>query len=101
MNMHQGLGRVASIAILISFLLAACAPDDRQEQLAATPEQIFEKDCGACHGETGGGPTIAELRALSTEDLRAAISNHPTAGQIPERLPAARVDDLIKYIEEP
>jgi mono/diheme cytochrome c family protein len=101
MNIHHGLGSVASISILISVLLAACAPDDGQEQSAASPEQVFEKDCGACHRENGGGPTIAELRMLSTEDLRAAIIDHPTAGQIPERLPAARVDDLINFIEGP
>jgi mono/diheme cytochrome c family protein len=80
-------------------LLGACAPDGTPEQAAATPEDNFVESCGACHGTENNGPTIAELRALSSEQLRAGIINHPTAGQIPDRLTAARIDELIKYLE--
>lgn len=100
MSFHQDSGKSASIAIALSVLLAACAPEGAPEQGAATPEEMFIEQCGACHGTEARAPTISELRALSSEDLRAAISDHATAGEIAERLPAARVDDLINYIEQ-
>jgi len=80
--------------------LAACSPQDAPEQAAATPEEVFMESCGACHTREDNGPSVADLRALSPEQLRAGISNHPTAGDIPDRLTAARIDELIKYLEQ-
>lgn len=85
--------------IPVCALLAACAPEDTEEQAVVTPEDMFMNSCGACHTVENNGPTIAELRALSPEELRAGIVNHPTAGDIPDRLTAAHIDDLIKYLE--
>ena len=80
-------------------LLGACAPDDAQEKAAVTPEDMFTESCGACHSVENNGPTVAELRVLNSEELRAGIRNHPTAGDISDRLTAARIDELIKYLE--
>ena len=91
---------LACLGIPIYATLSACAPEaDRQRQVKSGAE-MFDESCGACHGEEGRGPSIAELRALPPEELRAAIRNHPTAGQIPERLSADRIGGLIEYLEE-
>lgn len=91
-------------------LLAACGPaqEPEAEAPAAEPtndasmigEDLFAKNCGACHGPAGRGPSLETLKALSSEDLRQAILNHPTAGQIPSRLPANEIGDLIEFLEE-
>jgi len=87
--------------IALCALLAACAPDvEKDEQRAAAAAALFQENCSPCHGQQGRGPALIELRALGPDELRAAIRNHPTAGQIPQRLPAASVQQLIEYIEE-
>ena len=79
--------------------LAACA---QETSPPAAPEEagsdLFEENCSACHGK-GMGPPVEHLRSLSTEEIRAGIINHPTAGQIQERLRADRVDKLIKFLD--
>ena len=93
-----------SVCLLLPICTAllACAPEsDRQPTpTRKSGEEIFHESCGACHGEEGRGPSVAELRALSPEELRAAIRNHPTAGEIPERLSVDRIGGLIEYLEE-
>ncbi|MGI9331114.1 MAG: c-type cytochrome [Gammaproteobacteria bacterium] len=95
--------------LCLAALLAACSPGKPPATEPAPPAQtsssdiggdLFEKQCGACHGVNGRGPSLATLRALSSEDLRAGIRNHPTAGTIPQRLPAAELSDLIEYLEQ-
>lgn len=91
-------------------LLAACGPSQEPTGEASDPappaaaartgEDLFEKNCGACHGAGGRGPSLETLKALSREELGAAIRNHPTAGQIPSRLPANEIGDLIEFLEE-
>lgn len=91
-------------------LLAACGPADEPPAKAVAAEQaktadttgedLFAKNCGACHGPAGRGPSLETLKALSSEDRRQAIINHPTAGQIPSRLPANEIGDLIEFLEE-
>ena len=61
-------------------------------------EDLFQENCSACHGK-GMGPSVEHLRSLTTEELRAGIINHPTAGQIQERLRADRVDKLINFLD--
>lgn len=99
MRIHQSLQKSTYLLIPLCALLAACAPEDAKKQAGTTPEDLFTESCGACHGVENKGPTVAELRALSPEELRAGIINHPTAGEIPDRLTAAHIDDLIKYLE--
>jgi mono/diheme cytochrome c family protein len=83
------------------FLLAACAPEQRDSATSIKRgEASFEENCSPCHGAQGRGPSMDDIRSLSPDGLRAAIRNHPTAGQIPERLPAARVQEIIEFLEE-
>ncbi len=96
--MHQTQSAFA--ALLAVGLLAGCTPDHPGDQQAeASPGDLFQQNCGACHGEGGRGPSLEHLRSLSEQELRAGIKNHPTAGQIQERLRADRVDKLIKYLD--
>jgi len=88
-------------------LLAACSPADPGADTAPDPisriaagADLFAEQCGDCHGDSGRGPALATLQALSPEDLRAGIKNHPTAGTIPERLPASELSDLVEYLEQ-
>lgn len=93
--------KTAGLPIILCCILAGCAPETAtDDQRAASAEALFMENCSPCHGQQGRGPALAELRALGPDDLRTAIRNHPTAGQIPQRLPAASVQKLIEYIEE-
>ena len=94
-----------SVLIASAFLglLSACAPDrdnDGQSARRADGASLFETNCSACHGELGRGPSLDDIRALSPDGLRSAIRNHPTAGQIPQRLPAAELQRLIEFLEQ-
>lgn len=81
-------------------VLAACAPDPVPDSGELSGQDVFDESCAACHGKEGLGPSLEHLRSLSSAELRAGIMNHPTAGQIQERLRADRVDKLIKYLDE-
>jgi mono/diheme cytochrome c family protein len=84
-------------------MLSACAPEGRdggKKASAADGASLFETNCSACHGEMGRGPSLDDIRSLSPDGLRAAIRNHPTAGQIPQRLPAAEIQRLIEFLEQ-
>lgn len=91
----------ACVPAIVSALLAACVQDGEPDQSA--PERgalLFAENCSPCHGLAGRGPSLQDdIRSLNPEQLRAAIRNHPTAGQIPERLPAAHVQDIIEFFE--
>ncbi|MDJ0926775.1 MAG: cytochrome c [Gammaproteobacteria bacterium] len=79
--------------------LAACAQESAPPVSGGlSGEDLFEENCSACHGK-GMGPPIEHLRSLSNEEIRAGIINHPTAGQIRERLQADRVDKLINFLD--
>ena len=97
--------RPATIGVLsCSFLaLSACAPENggtsSGPEAIDRGEQVFSDNCGVCHGAGGRGPTLAEIKALSSTDRRDRISNHPIAGQIPQRLPAKQLFDVIEFIE--
>jgi mono/diheme cytochrome c family protein len=95
--------------LCLAALLAACSPGEppAREDAAPAPTSridagadLFAQQCGACHGASGRGPSLETLQALSSDDLRAGIRNHPTAGTIPQRLPAAELSDLIEYLEQ-
>jgi mono/diheme cytochrome c family protein len=79
--------------------IAGCAPEKTTEQIVKSGESVFTENCSTCHGPDGRGPALKELLELSPEGLRKGIQNHPTAGQIPQRLPAVQIGDLIEYIE--
>jgi len=84
-------------------LVSGCAPDsDRplgEPQSAERGVQVFDYNCGYCHGAKGRGPSLDELKSLSGTERRGKIINHPISGQIPQRLPANELADLIKYLE--
>ncbi len=100
MNFCRCLGKTIYVLIPLCMLSGGCAPEGGPEQAADSSADLFNRNCGACHGAEGRGPSLDTLRALSPDELRAGIRNHPTAGQIPERLPANQINDLIEYIEE-
>ena len=91
---------ILSCAVLLVF---ACAPDGGSTadgpQAAERGEQVFNDNCGVCHGADGRGPALAELKALSSTERRDRIRNHPIAGQIPQRLPANQLSDVIEFFE--
>ncbi len=80
----------------LGLLAAACAPQTPPPQGA----ELFDEKCGACHGQEGRGPSMDELRALPSDRLRTGIRNHPTAGELLERLTAADIAELVEYLEE-
>ena len=99
----------AAVVILVAGLLSACSPsvapqdesgDDPGTDGVSAGEMLFDENCAPCHGAEGRGPSLQTLKSLSPEDLRSAIANHPTAGQIPNRLPAAEISDLIEFLED-
>ena len=101
MNRQQQLPR-SSICrlLLLCMVLGGCAPENNEKQAGKSGADLFDESCGACHGAEGRGPSIAELRGLPPDELRAGIRNHPTAGQIPDRLTADRIGNLIDYLED-
>jgi len=97
MKLHEMLAKSIYMLIPVFAVLGACGSE---KQADATIDETFEQDCGACHSVAENAPTVADLRALSSEDLRAGIVNHPTAGEITSRMSAARIDELIQYLEQ-
>ena len=91
---------VWSCAVL---LVSACAPESpdtvAEPQAIERGEQAFIENCGICHGVAGRGPALAEIKALSSTERRDRIRNHPIAGQIPQRLPAHELSDVIEFLE--
>ena len=90
-------------ASLVSVALAGCSPESggtRSEPASADRgEQVFIENCSVCHGAEGRGPALAEIRALSSSTRREKIRSHPIAGQIPQRLPANQLADVIEFFE--
>ncbi len=95
----------ASLGILCCgmALTSACAPDSDSPpsgpQAAKRGEQVFNYNCGFCHGAEGRGPKLTEIKSLSATELRGKIINHPISGQIPQRLPAHELADLNEFLE--
>jgi mono/diheme cytochrome c family protein len=96
--------RTYVLPVCAAAVLTACSPPagtaGKGAESATTGEALFEQHCGACHGPEGRGPSLVALRALSEEELRDAMRNHPPAGDIPARLPASEISDLIEYLAD-
>lgn len=94
---------VAGALTCTALLLSACSRDDggTAPALPATErgEQVFDENCGVCHGAEGRGPALAEIKALPSSERRDRIRNHPVAGQIPQRLPAAQLSDVLEFLD--
>ena len=101
-NRLLGRGTIGILASLVLFA-SACAPESadvaEEPRAAGRGEQVFDENCGVCHGPGGRGPALTELKALSSADRRDRIRNHPIAGQIPQRLPAHQLSDVIEFLE--
>jgi mono/diheme cytochrome c family protein len=95
--------RATGLLACAVLLVSACAPDSpgtvAEPQATERGEQAFNENCGVCHGTDGRGPALAELKALSSAERRDRIRNHPIAGQIPQRLPAHQLSDVIEFLE--
>ena len=103
MTLNRPSARSVLIATACMGLLSACAPDGGNGgQSASKPDgaALFDTNCSACHGQMGRGPSLESIRSLSPDGLRSAIRNHPRAGQIPQRLPAAELQRLIEFLEQ-
>jgi mono/diheme cytochrome c family protein len=100
MKRQQRSKRSIYALLLLCIAISGCSPESNENRAGKTGAELFDESCGACHGVEGRGPSIAELRGLPSDELRAAIRNHPTAGQIPDRLTADRISNLIDYIED-
>jgi len=61
--------------------------------------QVFLQYCGYCHGDTGRGPSFAELNAVPPDQFEQQLRNHPTAGAIPQRLTANDLAKLLAFFD--
>ena len=94
-HMNRRTANIPTLLIIaMSALLIACDSGPQEPPVSAVERgaSLFGENCTPCHGQAGRGPKMSEIRALSPEGLRAAIKNHPTAGQIPSRLHDIFVD---------
>ena len=82
---------------------AACTPESDKvlsgPQAVARGEQVFDYNCGYCHGAKGRGPTLTDIKLLSKSERRNKMINHPIAGQIPQRLRANEISDLNEFFD--
>jgi len=91
------------VGYCVVLLLSACGIDDGGSDgglpAAERGEQLFEVNCGPCHGPDGGGPDLARIKALSPDERGEKIRNHPIAGQIPQRMLAKELLDVIEFFD--
>lgn len=100
---------MSGLMVIFSVLLTGCAPESdtaAPDSSALTSsiesgEAVFMANCSPCHGEGGRGPALSSIQSLTPEARGNAIRNHPTAGQIPQRLPAAQLAQLLDFFENP
>lgn len=88
---------------LFSFILALALPPLAAAQSAA---DTYKAKCAMCHGADGSKSMMgakplngAEVQAMSDSDLTGAITNGK--GKMPaykDKLSAAQISDLVKYI---
>ena len=103
--MYKITSRIGGAGMLMcaAMLLSACDVDTGAPatgpQAIERGEQIFELNCGACHGSDGQGPSLDQIMSLSSEERRTRMVNHPVAGQIPQRLRAHELSDLREFFE--
>ena len=97
-----GLGTVRILFCAI-ILVSACTPDSDRPltgpQTAARGAEVFDYNCGYCHGASGRGPALSEIKSLSKVERHDKIINHPVSGQIPQRLQAHELSDLIEFFD--
>ncbi len=91
------------ILLCAIILVSACAPDSDRPltgpQAVARGAQVFDYNCGYCHGTDGRGPSLSEIKSLSKVERRNKITNHPVSGQIPQRLQVNDLSDLSEFFE--
>ncbi|SDC94436.1 cytochrome c551 [Melghirimyces thermohalophilus] len=81
--MRKGWGFAAGVLLL----LAACAPQQGQEQNSepASPKTVYNNNCASCHGgnlEGGAGPSLKKVgNRYSAKDIEQVIQNGK--GQMP------------------
>ena len=84
-------------------LVSACVPDSDRPltgpQAVARGAQVFDYNCGYCHGTDGRGPSLSEILSLSKVERRNKIINHPVSGRIPQRFKAHELSDLGEFFD--
>ena len=82
-------------------LLSACAPESGGSasgpQAVERGGAVFDENCAVCHGAGARGPSLDGIKALSPAERGDRIRNHPVAGQIPQRLPANQLADVLEF----
>ena len=98
-NLPQAIGIISLVILLAS----GCSPEsDRPlsgRQAVERGATVFDYNCGFCHGPQGRAPALSELKSLSSSERRNRIINHPISGQIPQRLAAHELSDLVEFLE--
>lgn len=77
--------------------------EEKTEQVAGTPEEIYEKSCLQCHGanyEGGVGPELKGVGGkLSPDEIKEILKNGK--GSMPPNLvPEDKLDDMTKWLSE-
>jgi len=98
-----GPGTVGFLSCAVILVVVACTPDSDRPltgpQAVARGAEVFDYNCGYCHGADGRGPALSEIKSLSNVERRNRIINHPVSGQIPQRLKANELSDLNEFFE--
>ncbi len=83
--------------------ISACTRDSDSPltgpQAVARGEQVFNYNCGYCHGAKARAPALSELKSLVENERRRAVFNHPVSGEIPQRLSSHDLSDLMEFLE--
>ena len=96
------LGKSVIFSCII-ILVSACSPESDRSitgpQAVARGAQVFDYNCGYCHGTDGRGPPLSEIKSLSKVERRNKVINHPVSGRIPQRLKAHELSDLSDFFD--
>jgi mono/diheme cytochrome c family protein len=96
---HPIAGRVPQrlSAIELAGLIEFLKSDPSDDALSVGPTDPIFRECGACHGG-GRGPALSEIMGLSQADVKSRLLEHPVAGQVPQRLTARDLANLVEFL---
>lgn len=97
---HPVAGRVPQrlSAIEMAGLIEFLKSEPSDDALSVGPTDPISRECGACHGG-GRGPALSEIMGLSQAEVESRLLEHPVAGQVPQRLTARELVDLVEFLK--